>query len=195
MFKKLLIAFALLAVPIAGEAAVVSGSFTATNFIALDPGTPADAQGVFSLDVDQQTLQVGLTGFDAIIGGTTYTLTDVGLQPLGGSLFLLGSSAPGIGNVIPGTPSFYLLFDVSPLALTVSTASQFNSTFVYADTVGGEFAALDTEVTTVSPGSVPEPASWLMMLIGFAVVGGRIRRANFQELRRVGFKQNVGGRK
>jgi len=195
MFKQLVIACALLGASVSTKAAVIDGSFTATSFIILSPGTPVDAQGSFSLDVDQQSLQVDLASFNATIGGTAYTLADVGLQPLGGALFVLGTVTPVVGNVGPGTPSFYLVFNVSPLALTVSTASQVPSPFVYADAAGGEFASLDAEVTTNSPGSVPEPASWLMMLVGFAVVGGAIRRARSQERRQHSAVQVREGRK
>ncbi len=59
-------------------------------------------------------------------------------------------------------------FSTSFVASSSSTSIQFNN----ATAIGDNYAGLDTVVLS----AVPEPATWAMMIAGFGIVGGAMRR-------------------
>jgi Domain of unknown function (DUF4082)/PEP-CTERM motif len=78
----------------------------------------------------------------------------------------LGTGQGGSGTVDPNVTIYQDRF------------SNFNNAFSFADTsnnnVGG--AWLGGNFTLTGTGAVPEPASWALMLTGFGLVGGAMRR-------------------
>lgn len=75
----------------------------------------------------------------------------------------------------------------TPFTITAPNAGTYNFTLSYGECCGGP-AVLNWSYLTGQPvGSVPEPASWAMMLLGFAGIGTamRMRRRNKQVLPQV----------
>ena len=138
------------------------------------------SDGVNFLDMNQTNAIGGLEQIVSAIAGQTYTLT----------LDTTAWATNSIGGIIG-----YELFDPTS-ATTLASGS-------YQDTIGGTWitrtlsaAATSTSIgvrikaiqstqagmgldnvslVTNTPGPVPEPATWAMMILGFGLVGGALR--------------------
>jgi hypothetical protein len=51
-----------------------------------------------------------------------------------------------------------------------------NLDFVFASTPTADLDAASGHLTSLSAAAVPEPASWALMISGFGLVGGAMRR-------------------
>ena len=98
----------------------------------------------------------------ALVGGTHYV---VGAFEPSDNASSLGTGQGGTGSINPLVTIYEDRF------------SNFNSAFSYADTsdgnLGGAWLGGNFEL---GGGSVPEPASWALMLIGFGGLGAALRR-------------------
>lgn len=98
----------------------------------------------------------GVTEFDTTSG------LPVGLNVASGVFFLSSSYVSNSAIASSGT-----INNATLAGLGLATG-------VYQYTVGGN--ALTINVGQSAPGSVPEPATWAMMLLGFAGIGHALRR-------------------
>jgi hypothetical protein len=120
----------------------------------------------------------GLSQTIATTVGATYHLSFYGgnWAPQGAPSGIQASAAGTSQNfVIPQTAlaSEWTLFGLD------FTAAGGSTTVSFVGTAGTTFVGLDNVVVTaaqVAPPGVPEPAAWAMMLIGFAGLGGLLRR-------------------
>lgn len=94
--------------------------------------------------------------------------------------FTVVASDAGMG---PGPNFFTRPFDVGVLDNYVATGSNTFISFILKSTTntGNNDPLLDGIVferigTTNTPGAIPEPATWTMMLAGFGLLGGVLRR-------------------
>lgn len=156
----LTLALALVASPV--QASV---TFTVTGTYS-DGGT---LSGTFTTDDALTTVQstnltvAGGTGFDSVIfNQASYISAGTNKLPNSFSLFA-GSSVD---------KSLSLFFSS---ALTLSGATLTSASSNYQEFVGTRTIVSGT---VTNPDAVPEPASWAMMLLGFAGIGFAVRRRN-----------------
>ncbi len=119
---------------------------------------------VSGCDFDGKNCSQGYeVSFRAIANGLTFKFGD-------------GSANGGIGPINPGdgyfaTPALALTASTGlPATLTVNTAQNVRF-FIFDDNLGDNSGGVSINVA-----SVPEPATWAMMIIGFGAAGSMIRR-------------------
>lgn len=110
--------------------------------------------------------------FGSVLGDNGNYRTD-GLGSVGpDSILVFGS--PGFFNFIfsnglsAGTDSYFMFVDTD--------AHAYARTALF-DLTGTGTTGISAQFSTFAPAAVPEPASWAMMLLGFAAVGGAIARS------------------
>jgi len=155
--------------------------------------TPGTGTALVILDTGAQTLTVSET-FSGLLSGTTASHIHCCLA----SPFLLGSNV-GVATQVPTFPGFPLGVTSGtypPMTFDLTMASSYNPAFVTAQgSVANAEAALEAALltgrtyinihTTGNPtgeirgflAAVPEPATWAMMLLGFAGLGFAFRRS------------------
>jgi hypothetical protein len=106
-------------------------------------------------------------------------------------------AAVGIGIAGPTTLRFELLGAAMNVLEGYNLTTTPSNTYYYINRVSadvsylrvaGNFVAIDDlqfDSRTVPPQGVPEPATWLMMLIGFGAIGVALRRGNPRQLANV----------
>lgn len=166
---------AIVAMPAEAATTIYQNSFTAT-FAA---GSPAQTvQGAFKFSYDTVTTATSLIYFSTTIAGTAYTLNNVGLtydgvvrsNNVNFPTFTIGGLLNGVPAMSSGTNDFMLIYTIAPTGLrdlsytTAATRRPFGDTSL----VLSAFAEI--------PAAVPEPATWAMMIAGFAIVGAALRR-------------------
>lgn len=150
----------------------VSGS-SSDFVISGTSGTPA--AGTFSLDFDSGTSTYSLTDFELLIG-QLYDLSNAGLvqEDPSNPVWTIGGTLNGVASVGNGTTDFLFFFNP---ALATS-----NGGLIFS--LGDLEFPLNQQITITQLGSpppeIPEPASWAMMLTGFAAVGLALRRRRAQ---------------
>ena len=183
--------FALLAAAIAMASTANAAIFTVT-WSGAQFENAASAIGVFDIDTSlfpdlagaQPTNPVG-TGFSIISftvagsagGNGSFTQADFGsfyfaaFSPLNYSQQLIGQTmSNGInfgsfGAGYGGPSGDFNLFGVNPSAPS-------GTYYFQLTTSGGD----NLWVTSIAPGTVPEPASWAMLIAGFGLTGAALRR-------------------
>ncbi len=157
-----------------------TGTFTSTNLTnggTIAPGA-AGATGTLALAGNYAQTAFGTLSSQLASTGSFDVFNISGTAGLNGTLAL----SCILGCAINTGDSFVLLNSVGNLSGTFSnvTTSGFLSGFTY--NVIYDYAAdlvrLDVinAGTIPTPGAVPEPATWLMMLFGFGLVGSTLRR-------------------
>lgn len=132
------------------------------------------------------TLSVG--GFQVpsieIVTQNAVTNTSGGLNLLGPSWTFTSASAGSFAGVgddgtnVPGillganTPGSY---DVFSQTFATAVGASYMYSFLYTNLVGNAPSGL--RITISSATAVPEPATWAMMLLGFATIGSALRRS------------------
>jgi PEP-CTERM motif len=123
--------------------------------------------GTMSLNYDTTTSTYSLNALSLTLGSTTFTSVNSTLAINGGSYYCLSALAFNCGAQL-GTNTFWMNLDPS-------LASQ-NTTVDWSNV--GQLVHTFNPITIVQVvGGVPEPATWVMMLLGFAAIGLAVRRA------------------
>ncbi len=78
-------------------------------------------------------------------------------------------------------PSSYTLAP-SPYTFTLATAQQVKF-FIFDSNYGDNRDGISLSVVSNAVGAVPEPATWAMMIAGFGMAGGALRRRRTRHLR------------
>lgn len=169
--KKVALGFAALAAIVSGPASAAVFNFTFDTTSTLFGGPNQTIRGTFTtLDtpVDRFGFSgLAITGISGTINGTVIT-----------GLF-----------AAPGDPTYYYLtsgptfLDGSGVRFNAGAAQ--NIAFFHQDGVGadtyrvngnGTISAFGPATSSPAAGAVPEPASWLLMILGFGGVGLAMRR-------------------
>jgi hypothetical protein len=138
----------------------VSGT-TTTNYIL----TSSVGSGAFSLDFDNVASVYSVHTFDLSLGAVFETPT-VALNTNVAPLLGIEDDTSGPGLLAGGTNDFLFAFDPMLASQTVDLS--------YAFTGFGDIA--DRFVTiTQGPAPVPEPSTWVTLLLGFSATGWAIR--------------------
>ena len=198
MKLQILAAAASLSLSTGALATVVSGTATPTN-LGGDPGlTITGAAGSFSTDLALGTPQVVTNLFTIGTSEQSVELDDILFTHSVDVVFSFTNPFDAAGSPLTGTTSgFYSLFgSCSLLGFTGGGNGGCGQvqwtggpqTFSFGD--GGTFSIALNDAIFATPGSasisgtftlltpaVPEPATWAMMLLGFAGVGFAMRRA------------------
>lgn len=124
------------------------------------------------------------TTSDTANANGSFTITNtVGSGSLGGTAYTFSGPTTYAGadnQLFANRPAQYLSFDGTSFALSPTlSANIYFSTAAGAYrylTTGGNVLALDSFTITRASGAVPEPATWLMMMLGFGMVGYGVRR-------------------
>ncbi|WP_375421179.1 PEPxxWA-CTERM sorting domain-containing protein [uncultured Sphingomonas sp.] len=146
------------------SAAIIIESY---RFSATTEGPITSFSGTTTLAIDEDDIASRVLAFDLTVGGTNFTAALVGVQTLiGGRVVVLQPlAAPSVG-----TDGFQLFFvrdelDGANFGYTLATSRGPNDAFGF------------TRVTVERiADAVPEPATWAMMIVGFALTGGALRR-------------------
>lgn len=135
----------------------LSGSRNATFTLEIDPVVPDR--------VNTQPLLGGSQIFFDNVSGTFNGIAGSGNINFGSGSILaaLNISAPGLGFTQFGGTDLFSFVDGRPVFNT--------GTFNFSGIATGRSTLIISEV----PGAVPEPATWLMLILGFAAVGGSMR--------------------
>jgi hypothetical protein len=167
------IALALAAVAALSIAAPAEATVITTSYSVIGTGS-----GTFSLACDNSDplgAACTLTALNFVLGSTTFTTSNAGMV-LGSldSNFLytqvIGGNVSGVNTVLAGAALDDFAFLVHP-ADTLQTFP-----LVYSFAGGQQVQQGSITITQVASASVPEPASWAMMLLGFGVIGLAMRR-------------------
>jgi len=125
-----------------------------------------------------------------------FTTSDTAVQIGGQTAYAITGISGTINNVAitglfdaPGNPTYYY-FTTGPTFLDGSgvrfnAGAATNIAFFHQDNVApdiyringnGTISAFGTATTSPATSAVPEPATWALMIVGFAMVGGALRR-------------------
>ena len=155
-----------------------------------DSGDPSNTIQTFNIGagahVTGVSYDVNITAFDPSYLSEA-TLAFTGSDTTGAGVFL----APGFDTPAPGTESFSSGGDVDLVSLGLDFTvgddgilrleyfEGFDDGSVNPDSLwnsGTVTFTYDGDVVTPPTGAVPEPATWAMMIGGFGLVGGALRR-------------------
>ena len=156
-----LAAVAGLAIASPAGAAIIVTDYTIT--------TDDAGSGTFSVAFDTVAGTFSLSALNYTLGATTFSTANASMQPSGSHFFIGGNvNGPDIVSGLANADDFSFLWQPGLGQPT---------TFTYD--IGGDIfserttPALFLPVTSVP---VPEPGTWAMMLLGFAVTGFAMRR-------------------
>ena len=154
----------LLAIGIAAPASAAQYMFDFSATEQAGSGTVTTSSPIFaSRGYTAQTI----TGITGTYNGSTITELIAGLFGSDNLYYLTGPSfvdGSGLGFGTSAGNQVNLFYQDSAPSYRVNTFNPFGSVFV-------------TARSSVAAGAVPEPATWMMMLAGFAAVGFAMRRA------------------
>ncbi len=142
------------------------------NAFTLDLGALASNSGIVTTDLGISNLLVP-SAFAELLGGSFTQGGGLGYVFAGNSFANLAAGASNLGNL--------LSFDTTGLADgTYTKLVTFNGYSRYAGLNDFNLTPISLNITATVTGNavpaVPEPATWLMMLFGFGLVGSTLRR-------------------
>ena len=149
------LATAPLVVPTPADAAIVTRNYSVSGVLS----------GTFSLDEDTTTLAFTLTAANLTLGSTLFDLSNTGFQPA-----ILGGTVSDVNGITTGAgvDDFYLVFGAE---------GPFPQPGIFDYFIAGSQGIVESQLAvTLVPDPVPEPATWGMMMVGFAGIGFVIRR-------------------
>ncbi len=149
------------------------GAFAGSgNAFTLDLGSLATNSGVFTTDLGVTNLVVP-SAFAELLGGSFTQGAGTGFSFAGNSFSGLVGGTSNLGNL--------LSFDTTALANgTYTKQVTFNGFSRYTGLNDFTLTPINVNITATVTGSVstavPEPATWMMMLFGFGLIGSSVRR-------------------
>ncbi|WP_256731425.1 PEPxxWA-CTERM sorting domain-containing protein [Sphingomonas sp. dw_22] len=164
--KKIAYTIGLLAAAVSASGADATPTSRQYTFTAHLPSGPTPiVTGGFTLLQDPATQTASLLDIDFTIGSTVYTTANATLVPWGSGsqLFMLYGNLNG-SSIRGTTEDFWLHFN--PFDGTMAD--------LYYSQQG--YAAVQAMGSAVTLQAVPEPAAWGMMILGFGLIGGVLRR-------------------
>lgn len=172
---------AMLTTPASATTEVSAPAVVGCSTAPLAPAADSCAGYYSNNQFSQSDVGAQQAALDLLLGAGNYTvnwnaLKDAGLVVSGSDLTLLGNllasaggqvvlglhwgNVPESGNIEYGNVSaFYLWNNVAPGAISLTNTQGYSNAVLYRATA-----------------AVPEPATWAMMLLGFAGIGGAMRR-------------------
>ncbi len=155
---------------------IVTNGLPLTGSVAFDPTAAVQDYMFSSGTVNTIAYHVPGTAEFSVDGQTyDYSLSDILLNDSGVVLFILASTTDA-------SNSLYLFRQTSNTDLSVipdvSTLNGF--AFLNAQFPDGSDATIEADIQLGST-SVPEPATWAMMLLGFAAIALQIRRKGLSQ--------------
>lgn len=159
---------ALMFAPVSAEAAVTVTDYAFTNTFAT--GIYPTLSGTFSLSHDSISGVYGLTALNYVIDGFTHDVSNSSVWSFFDDEYDVVTIYGNINgrNNSRNTNDFDFRFAVGGGTDRIST--------VYSTTKSGVIPAGSVILNTVSAPTVPEPATWMMMITGFAGAGSVLRR-------------------
>ena len=154
-------------------AGTFSGSGTSYSY---DLGTLAANSGSFATDFGVANL-ISLSSFSEMLGGSFVQTAGAGYIFAGNTFSGVQGGSSNIGNL--------LTFDTTGLSAgTYGKTFTFNGYSAYPGLNNQNLAPITVTITaqvtggggTPPTGAVPEPATWTMMILGFGLIGGSMRR-------------------
>ena len=138
------------------------------------------AQYVFGFDGGGKTGSGVLTTTDAPFPSRGFSAVSI----TGITGMINGLSISGLNNFLGSNNLYYTsgpsVFDGSGLGFSASDGSQsslyFSSGNYRLTTLTGGFSSGNVAVTSALVAGVPEPVTWALMIVGFGMVGGAMRR-------------------
>ncbi len=131
-----------------------------------------------NFDFNNNTFFAGGVSFGNWSAVATQRTSNDGLTLLG-SGFGFGDNILSTGffsvNTAPELASLFTALGSGTLAYSLSDVDPFDNFYDFTRGVDGGLINVGTG-PIVTPGGVPEPAAWAMMLAGFGLVGGAMRR-------------------
>jgi hypothetical protein len=183
MMKPLLLAVAAMALgATSANAAVITRSYTNVSTFAPGSGPLTNLTLNFTVTYDPASTAMSgpatLNAFSSSSSlGSFAGPNEAVISRQGGRSYLTvgGTTGFGAGSVTGFGDDFFTFFYFNPAGDVVSTDSNAVS---YAVGYGSVLTRSITSVTTAAPAvaAVPEPATWMMMIGGFGLVGGAMRR-------------------
>ena len=165
--------------------ALLSGPIATPGSVSFNASSPIAQSGFLSFNLDGFTSLDGVNtyedDFDLSVNGTSLLSLS---YDLGGGGFNVIFSNPNGATVTGGTAGFFgggQLQIAMPLAL-LSGANNF--VFSYTSPgpangsgqgIGDEGFGISNVLLTAKMGAVPEPTSWMMMIVGFGAAGSALR--------------------
>jgi PEP-CTERM motif len=142
------------------------------NAFTLDLGSLAANSGAFTTDLGVTNLVVP-SAFAELLGGSFTQGAGTGFSFAGNSFSGLVGGTSNLGNL--------LSFDTTGLANgTYTKQVTFNGFSAFTGLNNFNLTPINVNITAQVTGNVggavPEPATWMMMLFGFGLIGGSVRR-------------------
>lgn len=127
------------------------------------------ATGSGTMALEQTGSTYTLSALNLTLGSANFTTANSALTPCNTTVCELYSGSSSV--VQAGQNNFFIFFDPN-------LSSQSASNFAWSQTNDPISHDEDSiTITRVVPGSVPEPATWAMMLVGFGLMGWSLRGA------------------
>ncbi|MBY0519170.1 MAG: choice-of-anchor D domain-containing protein, partial [Sphingomonas sp.] len=150
-------------------AGAFSGGGTSYSY---DLGTLTADSGSFSTDFGVANI-VALSSFSESLGGSFSDAAVTGYSFAGNSFAGLQGGSSNLGNL--------LVFDTAGLSDgTYSKTLTFNGFSAYSGLANQNLSPISinivARITGGAPGAVPEPGTWVMMILGFGLIGAASRR-------------------
>ncbi len=137
--------------------------------------------GSFSLALDDVKLEYTLTALDFSNGTVDFDLSNSGLDDAFGSTIFIGGNVSGVNAVVHLTDDFYLnILNIDQLDAVFFAVAQSG-----VPSIGEDFTQAFGGTLVITRVDVPEPATWTMLLIGFAAAGFALRSSRKVHLRRL----------
>lgn len=170
---------------VAGAALLLSTGADATTTYYDYADATSTSQGSFALTDTGGAYS--LSSFAGTINSVRYTTDTVALVQVNDQV-RFGGSLNGINAALLGTDDFQTISLLDPQLMSSRLLVVF-TTSAFANNPDGVFGTTFINVTRVAApalGAVPEPATWVMMIVGFGAVGYGMRRRNDGSITQVG---------
>ena len=171
MYRHLTLLAAMLMMCLLAQPANAAISVESYRFFVETDGPIVSFTGKTRLQIDTDDALNRVLDFDLTVGDQVFTAANVAIQTVfGGQAVIIRSDVDGIVGPSPGHDGFLLVFlrDALP-------AGQFGYTLASEPDNQEGYGYRRVTIDRIAD-AVPEPATWAMMIVGFATVGAALRR-------------------